>query len=181
MEAVRLSELISCILKSRYDNNDNNLIWDVDDTCECGSKQGYHDTTKGEVFCSNCGLIIQDALTAGSIQNQIPYFNKPIRLKWWFSTPESDLSKRFSDPQYEKWRNKVIKKYQNKCVKCGDEGKHCHHIKNYSQYPKLRFDPNNGILFCIKCHNKFHNIFGVTNNNQKQITKFLRMNLEAVD
>lgn len=90
------------------------------------------------------------------------------------------FNKRFLDSRYQKWRIKVIKKFNGKCLKCGKKGRHCHHIQNYKQYPELRYKLKNGILFCKDCHEDFHTIFGVRNNNLKQITKFLNMNLEAV-
>jgi ribosomal protein S16 len=77
------------------------------------------------------------------------------------------------------WREKVFKRDNWTCQKCNAKsgnGKtvylHPHHIKNFSQYTRLRFNINNGITLCDKCHNLFHKTFGKKNNNKEQLIKF---------
>ncbi len=62
--------------------------------------------------------------------------------------------------EYRLWREAVYKKDKYHCVMCK---KHCqkkdivaHHIKSFSQYPEFRFDVNNGITLCRKCHFILH-------------------------
>ena len=47
------------------------------------------------------------------------------------------------------------------CVKCNKRRKttrvlHAHHIFSWSNFEKKRYDRNNGVVLCIKCHNAFH-------------------------
>lgn len=61
------------------------------------------------------------------------------------------------DPQYKAWRRKVFGRDKGVCrmPKCGS--KLClqaHHIKRWADAPLLRFDVNNGITLCLKCHKK---------------------------
>ena len=71
--------------------------------------------------------------------------------------------------KYRTWRKAVfqlnkVKRGMNKyyvCVKCGKRRKttrvlHAHHIKSWDKFPKDRYDRNNGVVLCIKCHNAFH-------------------------
>ena len=72
------------------------------------------------------------------------------------------------------WRGAVFGRDGYTCQKCGNKSKlHPHHIKNFAQYPELRFAINNGITLCRECHIKFHKKYGYRNNTQKQLTEFL--------
>jgi predicted restriction endonuclease len=61
----------------------------------------------------------------------------------------------FQDPQYKKWRTSVYKRDKFKC-----QWPHCqlkmklnaHHIKNWAQFPGLRFEVSNGITLCKYHH-----------------------------
>jgi hypothetical protein len=64
------------------------------------------------------------------------------------------------------WKRDVKIRDDLTCQKCGRLGFRnkyyqivavtAHHIFNFYDYPKLRFDVNNGITFCHCCHDKFH-------------------------
>ena len=57
------------------------------------------------------------------------------------------------------WRESVFAKDNWTCQKCSNKGGNlnAHHIKNFAQYPKLRFNVNNGITLCKNCHLLEHN------------------------
>lgn len=59
--------------------------------------------------------------------------------------------------QYLDFKKRVLKRDKYLCQICGSKNKlHVHHIKPFSQYPDLKFDVNNGITLCEKCHRKVH-------------------------
>jgi hypothetical protein len=54
-----------------------------------------------------------------------------------------------------------IKARDKQCVLCGKKKMlQCHHIKSWVKYEKLRYDQNNAVTLCIRCHpiadNKHH-------------------------
>lgn len=63
-----------------------------------------------------------------------------------------------SSKEYEWWRKRVFERDNYTCQmpKCGLMGCYlnAHHIKTFEKHPELRFDINNGITLCKKCHNK---------------------------
>ena len=78
---------------------------------------------------------------------------------------------------YKMWRDAVFERDMLTCKKCGKniDGKlRAHHICNFSDYPELRFEVDNGITFCVDCHVAFHKSFGKQNNNQSQINAFCK-------
>lgn len=77
--------------------------------------------------------------------------------------------------EFRLWRESVFARDNWICQKCEERGieLHPHHIKNFAQYPELRFAIDNGITFCKKCHMKFHKIYGYKNNTMEQIKEFL--------
>lgn len=77
--------------------------------------------------------------------------------------------------EFRLWRESVFARDNWTCQKCKIKGNylHSHHIKNFAQYPELRFAINNGIALCKDCHMDFHNKYGRQNNNEEQIKEFL--------
>jgi len=68
----------------------------------------------------------------------------------------------------QRWRNSSayrhwaedIKKRDGCCMICGSEKKlNAHHINDASNHPDLRYDMDNGITLCRKCHVLYHILF----------------------
>lgn len=95
-----------------------------------------------------------------------------------FNKTEEDRKKDRQFTEYAEWRVKVFEKCGYKCIRCGTNTTRenrlvAHHILNYSKYPELRTDVNNGVALCSKCHWSFHKIYGTINNNQNQLNEFI--------
>ena len=71
--------------------------------------------------------------------------------------------------RYKTWRKNVFELNKAKkglskyyvCEKCNKKRKttrvlHAHHIKSWDKFPKDRYNRDNGVVLCIKCHNAFH-------------------------
>jgi len=60
--------------------------------------------------------------------------------------------------EYKEWQKAVFKRDRWTCQICGYKGHDlvAHHILPFSEYPELRFDPDNGITLCRRCHKKLH-------------------------
>jgi hypothetical protein len=60
--------------------------------------------------------------------------------------------------EYIQWRREIFKRNNFICQHCGQRGGklNAHHIYLWKDYPKLRYDINNGITLCKDCHNKLH-------------------------
>jgi hypothetical protein len=58
---------------------------------------------------------------------------------------------------YKAWRKKVLERDNNECKLCGSNIKlNVHHIIEVRDNPSLRYDVNNGITLCQKCHIEVH-------------------------
>ena len=57
---------------------------------------------------------------------------------------------------YRIWRAHVIRR-DKRCMICGSiHVRHAHHINHATYFPELRFDEDNGVCLCSKCHMQFH-------------------------
>lgn len=103
-----------------------------------------------------------------------------------FSTTEQHMAR--NNTYYKEWKNNVFKRDNYTCRCCGKRGGNlnAHHLYNFAEYENLRYDAENGITFCEKCHlinypNSFHSIYGERNNTPEQVYEFIKMrNKEAV-
>lgn len=56
---------------------------------------------------------------------------------------------------YYTWRKLVLQRDNFICQICKKENsKEAHHIKNYKNYPELRYKISNGQTLCNDCHKK---------------------------
>jgi len=66
-----------------------------------------------------------------------------------------NVYRNYSDPLYVRWRKQVYSRDGHSCQLCGSKKLlEAHHIKRWSDFPQLRFDPNNGVTLCRVCHKK---------------------------
>ena len=61
----------------------------------------------------------------------------------------------YRSKEYQNWRNFVFKRDDYTCLNCGTKGCYleAHHIKRWIDYPKLRYEIDNGVTLCKSCHN----------------------------
>jgi hypothetical protein len=60
--------------------------------------------------------------------------------------------------EYKNWRRFVFERDGYSCQQCQQSGKRlqAHHKKSWANYPELRYEVDNGITLCLKCHREFH-------------------------
>jgi len=87
-----------------------------------------------------------------------------------------ELSRLRLSIEFRLWREAVFARDNWTCQKTGIKGGklHPHHIKNFNQFPKLRFAIDNGITLSEQAHREFHKRYKRQNNNKKQIVEFLK-------
>lgn len=76
--------------------------------------------------------------------------------------------------EYKKWRDKVFHKFEHKCDCCGVKGGelNAHHLNSWNTHVEERYHVGNGVLLCVKCHIKFHSIYGFGFNTKEQYYNF---------
>ena len=95
-------------------------------------------------------------------------------------TPENNRIRGWIE--YRLWREAIFARDNWTCQKTGIRGEklHPHHIKNFAQFPELRFAIDNGITLSEKAHRKFHKEYGKENNTREQLEEFLKEDLDKL-
>lgn len=137
--------------------------------CDCGVEKNVRESCliSGEI--KSCGCYKKDLKRLEMIA-----LNKKRFKNYSYLTP---INTRIRQSQeYKHWRSNILKIDKYTCNKCGQIGGklEVHHILNFSEYPDLRFNTDNGITMCKDCHRKFHYIYGNRKNNEKQLEEFLK-------
>lgn len=124
--------------------------------------------------------MVSNRLKKNNIQ-VIPVILKGDKAPNWKGGITSSNKKARSSREFKEWRKQVFERDCYACQCCGDNkggNLHAHHIENFSEHENKRFDIDNGITLCDKCHdfkyyNSFHYIYGTRKNNKEQLTKYI--------
>ena len=83
----------------------------------------------------------------------------------------------YHDPVYASWRKQVYERDSYECQMPGCNSKrkrlNAHHIIRWADAPHLRYDLNNGITLCWKCHKE---VTGAERNYASLFWDILRNN-----
>jgi len=83
------------------------------------------------------------------------------------------MRRNYNDPTYKRFRRDVLKRDKFTCQMCKAKGKrvrlNVHHIMKWSSASSLRYDVDNGITLCKKCHGS------VNGKESHYITYFLEL------
>jgi hypothetical protein len=69
-----------------------------------------------------------------------------------------DIERNRSTPEYKTWRTKVYLRDNYTCCSCGAVGGklNAHHIIRWADNKSNRYDVDNGVTLCVKCHKLAH-------------------------
>jgi 5-methylcytosine-specific restriction endonuclease McrA len=150
-------------------NNHNKTYSKV--MCECGNIKEIEDSSLISGSTKSCGCL-KIEYRKSLIKDKNPNWN--IDKK---NITRENQRKYF---EYAEWRKSIFERDNYICLKCGiaERNLNAHHIENFSSNMEKRIDIKNGITLCKKCHLEFHNRYGKSFNNKKQLTEFLNRLLE---
>ena len=89
---------------------------------------------------------------------------------------DEDRGKTTTTLEYISWRKEVFERDNYTCQCCGDNkggNLNAHHKNARNLFPNEKYDVNNGVTLCEKCHKEFHHIYGYGNNTKKQFEEFM--------
>lgn len=136
--------------------------------------------------CDNCGKIINTQYNLYKMKKYKDYCNDCV-IKLFKSGKNSTLWKnnislqdrkhmqesRKSNEAYRKWAQLIVSKDNYKCIKCNSNKKlEAHHLDGWHWCKEKRYDINNGVSLCAKCHKNFHSIYGFKNNTKEQFIEW---------
>jgi len=78
-------------------------------------------------------------------KNECPLFNV-------YSDPNRNISKPYTNEEYQIWRLEVLNRSEYKCEYCNEAATHVHHSRPQKLEPFYSLDPDFGIACCEKCH-----------------------------
>lgn len=144
-------------------NSEEKALW----KCGCGKLffRSYSQTVKVKPRCLDC-----DRKSRSGSNHYL--FNPNIS--------EDDRNEnRFDSLGYQTFRKEIRILYNYSCFYCSSHRyPEIHHILNWGEYPKLRFDRENVIILCKYHHKEFHKKYNCINNNKNQLETFLNYRLE---
>lgn len=154
--------------------------------CDKASKLGLHknDETLKRISIEKMSIAVRLKISKNHKEKAIfvgsknPMYNskrfKELNPNWKGGiTTEKEVAMR--SEEYKLWRKSVFERDLYTCQCCGKmtHDIEAHHLDNFADYKEKRYDIENGITLCKKCHNpnqkgSFHNECGTLHNTKEQ-------------
>jgi hypothetical protein len=136
------------------------------------------------LFECNCGTKFQTSYLRFKFQNKrqcnkcgIKKMSGPNNPQYKPALTEEYRNSRRRTKNDDKFRKEVFERDNYTCQCCGIRGNklNAHHLNGFHWFEAGRFDPNNGITLCNKCHTEFHVMYGNVNNTIGQYISFSKL------
>lgn len=177
IQGTRFGRLVAL---KRLDNKGNGYNWLC--KCDCGNEciVRIGQLTTGKT--KSCGCLNSELSSKRMKGENHPMYgirgeNHP---KWNSSlTDEERHDKRDTVENYH-FRKSVFERDKYSCIICeSNKNLNAHHISNYYIDIENRYNIDNGVTLCEKCHKKFHKKYGNKSNNLEQLNEFIKDNTEV--
>jgi hypothetical protein len=129
--------------------------------CSIKCKNEYNSSPIIEKQCKNCGKLFNRK--SHRVKSDNSFCSRSCILIFNRGSNHYEYKEHLHDKHLKlalKQWGKIIKKRDNYiCQKCGCDDKNCmeaHHIKSQNLFPDLKFNFDNGITLCLRCHALAH-------------------------
>ena len=153
------------VIKDTNNRKNGRIVWLC--KCDCGNYCEVQSSKLIKGYTKSCGCLKIEK----SIIN-ITDFNRKRNVFVKADHTEEETIKHLKTIKFHqndcKWNNlsKQIRKNTRICYVCkSGENLHVHHINGYWEFPEQRYNENNLVVLCNKCHNKFHGKYKATKEN----------------
>ena len=133
----------------------------------------FHNIKNKERKCLCCGKIFIARTSTNKYCSQECHLkilhenNRGENHPNWHGGITSENEKLRKSEQYKEWQQSVYQRDYYKCQVCGNKDHiNAHHLFGWKEYPDKRFDINNGVTLCKKCHILVHQKYGWTSLEQ---------------
>lgn len=84
------------------------------------------------------------------------------------------MYERWNDAAAVEWAKQIKARDNYTCQLCRRYGipLNSHHLNSWDAFEDQRYDLNNGLTLCVRCHDRFHNIYGRGKNTKFQFKQF---------
>lgn len=169
-------ETMKSIDKISYVRTDGRTCYKYRCFCpSCGKDRGYKEPRRMNRLCKSCSAQSMSQAT----KNKISSTRKGIEPwnKGTGSTPSTKKERTVF--HHQKLHTQCFEKANFTCNICKQRGGklNAHHLDSWKSYPEKRFDLNNLVCLCEKCHKEFHAKYGFKNNTKEQFDEFSKSNI----
>lgn len=102
----------------------------------------------------------------------------PRHYLWNVELSAEERRRKRNDPQSNHWRESVLGVFGPACVICQSTDRpQAHHIESWKHHKDRRFDTDNGVVLCRKCHDEFHGVYHHKDAGLVELMQFMESKL----